>query len=483
MSSDEGGGRRIEEDAVQAGVHTKAPITRLDAQSAHLLGEAVIVMIQPDTVTVTAEDGKLLAADTVEMTVKQHGGEPLSLPPDFSGASVPGWTAHLNTENDELLIHFPGGYVFYDGTMPTTEQWRKDTAAAGSAVVITGPIATVADIESVLVSGRAHWTRIPFTIGSGPAGSKARPTVRVVEGTAAEESPKEEPSNAEAVTAAAAERCYALVREMRQHYPSVLGQMTQFADRKGAPGFTDWPDWCWVPMAGAYTVVCPTGAMLPGDPRAGDVARVAALSTWWLTKGVYWIDPEAGAKHVATAWSAPGVPAERPLPRERLLRDLPQQCVYIAVPPYLQEAGQTPPIRGVFVHLEHDYRGDRPELRLLIDQDGTWDGLLGTPVLLDRPTLLASAREQIKPEAFPGLVDDEQQETLAKLVRLAPFMVWPAVEALIDPELVISGWDLPGEQPKPATPRATGVPRWKGAAKASRWRVGVSAPRPGLRTV
>lgn len=62
-------------------------------------------------------------------------------------------------------------------------------------------------------------------------------------------------------------------------------------------------------------------------------------------------------------------------------------------------------------------------------------------------------------------------------------MVWPAVEALLNPELVISGWGLPGEQQQPAAPRTSGLPRWKGAAKPARWRVGMTAPRTGLRKV
>jgi hypothetical protein len=473
-----GGGRRIQGEVGDHGVHTEAPIHRLNAQSAHLLGEAVIVMIQPDTVSVTGEDGGLLAGDTVEMTVREHGGQPLTLPPDFTGDPAPGWTAHLDPSNDELLIHLPGGLVFYDGTMPTTGQWRRDVSSASSVVVITGPMATAADMEPVLLEGRAHWTRIPLTIGSGTP--ELTTELRVVEGQKPVE--EEAATDPETLTAAAVDRCQGWVRELRKRYPGVLGQLANFADRKGEPGFEDWPDWCWVPMAGAHAVVCPTGVMLPGDPRAADVARVAAVSTWWLTKGVYWVESDAAEKHLAGVWARPGVPAEKPLPRERLLQNLPQQCVYVALPSYPTEPGKLPPPKGVFVHLEHDFRGGRPELRLLVDTDGTWDGLLGVPVLLDRPTLLASARELVKPEAFPG-ADDEQRERLAELTRLAPFMVWPVVEALVDQELVISGWDLPGEKPKPAVPRTSGVPRWKGAPQATRWRVGVTAPRAGLRKV
>ncbi|WP_328373439.1 hypothetical protein OG800_50305 (plasmid) [Streptomyces sp. NBC_00445] len=203
MSSKQGagGGRRIKGEVGQHGVHVNAPISRLNAQSAHLLGEAVIVMIQPDTVAVTGEDGQLMTGDTVEATVKAHGGKPLTLPPDFRGEPTPGWVAHLDTSNDELLIHFPGGHVFYDGTMPTTEQWRKDIAAVGSVVVITGPMAAVSDIEPVLVAGRAHWTRIPITIGSGPAEDEApRTAQRTVADTAPEEPPSDDVSDPEAMT-------------------------------------------------------------------------------------------------------------------------------------------------------------------------------------------------------------------------------------------------------------------------------------------
>ncbi|WP_145503746.1 hypothetical protein [Streptomyces sp. CFMR 7] len=285
---------------------------------------------------------------------------------------------------------------------------------------------------------------------------------------------------AEAATEAAVARCQGLLRVMRKRYPDALGRLALFAGQKGADGFDDWPDWCWVPMAGAYAVVSPSGVVLPGDPRVEDVARVAALSTWWLTKGVYWIDNDAAAKHVDQAWSSPGVPAEKPLRTERILGGLPQQCVYIALPPQLPaEAGPLPVIQGAFVHLEYDVKTGRPELRLLLDRDGTWEGLIGVPVFLDRPTLLASAREQAAPQAL----GEEQREAMAELFRLAPFMVWPAVEALLDQELVISGWDLPGEEPRPAVPRASGTPRWKGAPQAARWRVSVTAPRPGLRRV
>lgn len=603
--------RRIRDGAVSTpGVHAQPPVMRLRAQCAHLLGHPVIVMIQPDTLSYISHEGKLLTADSVEESIKASGGKPLTLPPSFDSAPVPGWRARLDVETDELIIDLPSGHIFYDGTCPTNPQWRKDVAAAGSVVLITGPIAGKDDIEPVIVGGRAHWTRIPLGLspikddpspadnatdanrpepreviarsqgsmvvpgrsyprqlpaeiapwhcyirdgghsilivldsddlsvqpttkelednlvpapvrsveragwrmvngyvvcrlpfdpvsglvtpeeddemGDNPQAHQAPQPVHAVpeDGAVGAVQQKEPLVGPDAVTRSAVDRCESLLRDMRRRYPSALAQLTHFADQKGAPGFGDWPDWCWVPMAGAHAVVCPTGTMLPSDPRTADLARLAALSTWRLTKGVYWVDDSAVAPHVSALWSRPGVPADRPLPRDMVLTRLPQQCVYVAWPPNTVpiEAGALPPILGAFLHLEHDFRGGRPELRIVLDTDGTWDGLIGFPVLLDRPTLSASAREQVtgNPD-FAALGGDA--ETLVELTRLAPFLVWPVVEALIDPGVVISNWDLPGEQPQPAQPAKSGALRWKGATDATRWRVGTSAPRVGLRSV
>jgi hypothetical protein len=41
----------------------------------------------------------------------------------------------------------------------------------------------------------------------------------------------------------------------------------------------------------------------------------------------------------------------------------------------------------VFVHLERDANTGRPELRLLVDVNGTWNRLLPIPAYLNRPDL------------------------------------------------------------------------------------------------
>lgn len=297
------------------------------------------------------------------------------------------------------------------------------------------------------------------------------------------DSPTTQPS---AVTRRAAQRAEKFVREMRQRYPLALAQTVHFAEQKGQPGGMDWPDWCWLPMGASYAVICPTPGetLLPGDPRAADIARIAALTAWRLTKGVYWISDDALAGHDAAMWSRPGVPAERPLNGERVLSGLPQHCVYLAWPPQPPDLAPHIPLLGVFIHLEFDTTTGRPELRFLADTDGTWDGLKAFPVHLDRPTLLASAREQAGLTVRPGPSSEERIEEAAAQSWLRVFALWPAVEALITPAAVISNWDLPAERPQPASPHVkNGARRWKGADSPTRWLVTTHQPRPDLRTV
>ncbi|MFI5990329.1 hypothetical protein ACIBAC_00545 [Streptomyces sp. NPDC051362] len=139
-------------------------MTRLRAQGAMLLGHPLIIMIQPETMAYTSESGELLAADTNEVAMRAAGGQALTLPPDFSDEPVDGWAGTLDLATDELLLHFPSGHVFYDGTLPTTEGWVDQVRAAGSVIVVTGPMATLQDIEPLLMAGRLLWTRVPLVI-------------------------------------------------------------------------------------------------------------------------------------------------------------------------------------------------------------------------------------------------------------------------------------------------------------------------------
>ncbi|MET8717435.1 hypothetical protein ABZV52_30165 [Streptomyces sp. NPDC004735] len=156
--------RRITGPAQSAGVHSTAPVVRMQVQAAVMQGQPVVIVLQPDTVSVVGEDGELLAADTVETSVKAAGGQPLTLTPDFTGEPAAGWQGRFTPATDELLIHFPSGVVFYDGALPSTPEWVAQVRAESSIVLLTGPMATVNDFEPLLDAGRILWTRVPLDV-------------------------------------------------------------------------------------------------------------------------------------------------------------------------------------------------------------------------------------------------------------------------------------------------------------------------------
>lgn len=301
--------------------------------------------------------------------------------------------------------------------------------------------------------------------------------------------------DAETVPALATKRTTRHLSEVRKRYPEGFAQLNRMVRQKGAPGMPDWPDWCWLPLGASYAVVSGGGSnrLTAADSRTADMGRLGALAAWRLTKGVYWLEPDAQDVHVNRLWQAPNVPVDPTLGAERFVDNLPQHCVYVALP-QADRPMKAGPLRwplGVFIHLEHDANNGRPELRIVVDTDGTWEGLEPHPVLLDRPTLLASSRELAHGamgtllQTFPGLGNvDDSEELLAEFGKTIPFQVWPVVEAVADPDVVISRWDMPGERPERAQPvKGSDGPRWEPANEPTRWRVSLAAPRAGLRAV
>lgn len=129
-------------------------------------------------------------------------------------------------------------------------------------------------------------------------------------------------------------------------------------------GVPHWPEWCYIPIAGTYAAVAEDagvpdtqlGQLYP--ERVPDAARLAALAAWRMTQGIYRFDP-------AVYDAVHDTPISGDIPHEVLYR-LPEWCVYIETPGL--SAGDAP-LAGVFVHLEHDYQRNAPELRLVLDVD------------------------------------------------------------------------------------------------------------------
>ncbi|MFE3502981.1 hypothetical protein [Kitasatospora sp. NPDC059160] len=160
--------RRITEDATAEGVTIgKPPVFQLRAQAAQIPGGgATIIMIQPVTVARTAEDGTLLSPDVTEFTARHNGARQLTVPITLDPVD-PRWRARLRLTADgknDLLIGV-GEYTFYDGTMPIPDGWTDLVGVAGgTAMLVTGPIKTLADIDPILSSGRASQVTIPLDI-------------------------------------------------------------------------------------------------------------------------------------------------------------------------------------------------------------------------------------------------------------------------------------------------------------------------------
>lgn len=108
-----------------------------------------------------------------------------------------------------------------------------------------------------------------------------------------------------------------------------------------------WPDWCYLPIAGWYSIVCADAGVPVLDHRhlklIGDIGRLAALGTWRMTQGVYRFDPELFAALVDT-------PITGDLPADLFYR-LPEWCVYIETPGQ-QWLGTD--LYGFFAHMEWD---------------------------------------------------------------------------------------------------------------------------------
>lgn len=162
-------------------------------------------------------------------------------------------------------------------------------------------------------------------------------------------------------------RPLAHLHDLSTRYPGAWKGFEQMRANRGQ-GLPNWPDWCYVPFAGAYAVVSGGGDSRVAPEKGMDIARLAALAAWRMTKGVYRFDHDI----FEALWRTP---LTGDLPSELLLR-LPEWCVYI------ETQGRSvmgSPLHGFYAHLEHDANDNRRELRLLLDYEA---GLSPLPIHL-----------------------------------------------------------------------------------------------------
>lgn len=118
----------------------------------------------------------------------------------------------------------------------------------------------------------------------------------------------------------------------------------------------DWPEWCFLPLAGAHAIVTGGGFHTPSSLDDMAVGVVGALAAWRPTQGIYRFHTDL----FEAVWDTP---IEGELPIE-LLYHLPEWCVYIETP---GKRFSNHEIYGFFAHLEYDVNDGRSELRFLID--------------------------------------------------------------------------------------------------------------------
>lgn len=226
-----------------------------------------------------------------------------------------------------------------------------------------------------------------------------------------------------------------------------------------------WPEWCYLPCAGAYTIVANHWNVprLTTIEQVHDLSKIAALAPWRITQGIYRFDPDLLLGLMAT-------PVEGNLPHDVLFR-LPEWCIYIETP-NTKWLGDT--LYGYFVHLEYDVNDGRTELRLLLDTD---EQLFPVPLHLGDWTLAESIKrfidESIKQRTQNALwlpafeMNAEQQREFKE-----------SIDPLISLVLYICSTNADigdgGKRPHNPTPRKTKRgPRIFPANQSTVWNVGV----------
>jgi hypothetical protein len=231
------------------------------------------------------------------------------------------------------------------------------------------------------------------------------------------------------------------LRAIAERYPEAWQHVANMRADKGK-GLPDWPDWCYLPLAGAYAIVSGGGSL--GAAQGIEVGRVGALAAWRAAKGIYNLDPTM----LDALWSTP---LDGHLPDE-LLERLPEWCVYIETP------GKTwaeTPLHGFFAHLESDASNGRRELRLLLDLD---EGLIPVPLHLTGGNLSEAVESGwVEANKYGAAIDDESLLVGSSHVArsLAPLVSTLLYLCTVNSEIA----DSRGSGRKPENPKPQGTRR------------------------
>lgn len=236
-----------------------------------------------------------------------------------------------------------------------------------------------------------------------------------------------------------------------QKYPNAWNQIASFRAMKGTPalGGHDWPNWCYVPLAGAMAVA--SGGRTPTQGAAMETGRIGALAAWRLGKGVYRFDPTV----FEAVWETP---LDGTLPTDLLFR-LPEWCVYVEIPKRRVLGFES---YGFFAHLEHDVNHGHAELRFLLDTgDGEHRELHPMPLHLSHASLRENVNDMIamaQKNMIPTGMDAAQ---IGQFTRIAPNLekeLVPLISLVLYLcSATVETRDAAGSARQPSLPEATKI--------------------------
>jgi hypothetical protein len=198
-------------------------------------------------------------------------------------------------------------------------------------------------------------------------------------------------------------------------YPQAWKLVDEFRARRKELG--NWPDWCFLPLAGTYAIVS-KGKILQSPNQAHHIGILGALAAWRVTQGIYRFDPTT----FDALWKTP---VTGDIPTEVLFH-LSEWCVYIPTPDQIWQ-GST--LNGFFAHLESDMNDRRTELRLVMDVSGpAGDQLIVMPIHLGRGGVTGGVEAMLNEGANTGRRVGEALQRHLPLVSLVLYLCSQAAE-------------------------------------------------------
>lgn len=188
-----------------------------------------------------------------------------------------------------------------------------------------------------------------------------------------------------------ADRLLGYISRYASLYPEALPQLLSF--RGGRAQLGDWPEWCFVPLAGAYAAVShvldAAPIQVPPAVMGREVTVLGGLIAWVMERRVVEVAPDV----LAGWWDAP---VAGTLSVDRF-EGLPGFCAYVEARQGAMWDGSS--MLGFFVFLEWDMNHRRAELKFLVD---TGDAAALAPVTVHLGgTLREGLRDMLR---FAGTV-------------------------------------------------------------------------------